>query len=42
MTALPERLAVMALVAEAVGAGARQDKARGNLVQRTHAAALAA
>ena len=27
MTALPERLAVMALVAEAVGAGARQDKA---------------
>lgn len=27
MTALPERLAVMSLVAEAVGAGARQDKA---------------
>jgi transposase InsO family protein len=27
MTALPERLAVMTLVAEAVGAGARQDKA---------------
>lgn len=27
MTALPERIAVMAMVAEAIGAGARQDKA---------------